>query len=358
MDLEAEDFLDFTRDKYIRLVKRATPIYGAWEITNACNLRCKNCGFDSGEAMEGELSTEEALDLVDNIKEAGTASLMILGGEPTVRKDLLEIISYASLFMSVAINTNGVLVDKNYARRLADAGLHQVKVSLDGAKADTHDAYRGKGTYDKAIEAIKACKAAGIPSVVIETTISKHNYDELEDIVKLALRLGVWIVVNEFIPFGRGAYRADLLLDKERRRRMQEYLLRMKKEMGGWKINFEDRYIISKDEEAKEALGDPFCKAVCVGCFAGIFGYGIRPNGEVIPCPVLRKGVGNLKEEKLRDIWKNSEMLKTLRNRDKLKGKCGTCVYRFVCGGCRGRTYSLTGDFMAEDPLCWVEDCR
>lgn len=361
MEFDEEDFLEFTEYKYKKWLKRVRPISAAWEITNACNLSCKYCGLDSGKPIEGELSTEEALDLIDNISDGGTLSLMILGGEPTLRKDLIEIINYASLFMSVGINTNGIFLDKDYAEKLANAGLHEVKISLDGAKAETNDVNRGKGSYKKAIEAIKACKASNIPSVVIETTISNQNYEELVEIIKLASHLAVSIVVNEFIPFGRGKHRKDLVLEKDKRREMQKYLKEKREEKGIRRIGFEERYIICEDEEAKDKLGDPFSRAVSVGCTAGIFSYGIKADGTVIPCPCLRKEIGNLKEETLKDIWKNSETLKMLRDRDKLKGKCGACIYRFVCGGCRGRTYHIKGevgeegegDFMAEDPLCW-----
>ena len=347
----AEDISDFTSYKYMVWARKySRPVSATWEITNACNLSCKYCGLDSGRPLEDELSIEEACELIDNISEAGTASLMILGGEPTVRRDLPYIVEYASLFMSTGINTNGILLDKDYARRLEGAGLHEVKVSIDGPQ--THDLTRGEGSYGKALAAIGACKDAGISSVVIETTVSQLNYGELPDIVELASELDTALVVNEFIPFGRAQGMPGLALSREQRKGMQRYLLDLQKQ--GGKISFENRYIISEDRDLMEMCVSPLSREANVGCCAGIFAYGIRPNGKVLPCPCLRIEVGDLRNERLSEIWVNSDVLRILRNRD-LGGKCGRCEYRFICGGCRGRTYVATGDFMAEDPWCWYE---
>ncbi len=345
-----EDILDFTRYKFEKWMRRTAPVFAAWEITNACNLRCKYCGLDSGEPLEDELNTEEALDIIDDISSAGTRSLMLIGGEPTVRSDIFKIIEYASMFMSVAMNTNGVMVDDDYAKKLKEAGISQVKVSLDGRRS--HDMMRGK-SYEKAVSAIKSCKKAGIQSVVIEMTVSKLNYDEVPEMVDFAMDSGLSIVINEFVPIGRGRERKDLLISRKEREKMHKFLLDKRRIFGEHRIGFEDRYIITDDDVGIRRFADPFCNAVNVGCTAGIFCYGIKPNGKVIPCPIFRMEVGDLREKSLREIWRDSEELKKLRDRNNLKGKCGTCEYRFVCGGCRGRTYAITGDFLEEDPLCW-----
>ncbi|MDF2955290.1 MAG: Radical SAM superfamily maturase [Candidatus Alkanophagales archaeon MCA70_species_2] len=350
-EFDIEDILDFTHHKFQKWARHSVPFSAAWEVTNACNLRCKYCGLSSGNALSNELSLEEAFDVIEDISQAGTHSLMLLGGEPLVRSDVLEIAGYASLFMSVGINTNGLLLDEEFANKLKTAGINQVKVSLDGPKS--HDVMRGTGTYEKALRALKACKNAGI-FTIIEMTVSRLNYNEVPAVVNLAMRLGAAVVVNEFIPFGRGEKYPELMLSREERKRMQEFLLERKKLYGEWRIAFEDRYIISEDAALLKMVADPFCNAVNVGCNAGIFAYGITPDGKVLPCPTLRLTVGDLRERSLKDIWKDSEALKTLRSRE-LKGKCGRCELRYVCGGCRGRTYAFTNDILAEDPLCWYE---
>jgi len=350
-EFDVEDILDFTHHKFRKWVRRSVPFSAAWEVTNACNLRCKYCGLSSGEALSNELSLEEAFDVIEDISQAGTQSLMLLGGEPLVRSDIFEIISYASLFMSVGINTNGLLLDEELAKKLKAAGVSQVKVSLDGPKS--HDVMRGAGTYEKALRALKACRNAGI-FAIIEMTVSRLNYNEVPTVVDLAMGLGAAVVVNEFIPFGRGERYPELMLNKDERRRMQEFLLEKKRTYGEWRVAFEDRYIISEDVALLKMIADPFCSAVNVGCNAGIFAYGITPDGKVLPCPTLRLVVGDLRERSLKDIWEDSETLKKLRSRE-LKGKCGRCELRYVCGGCRGRTYAFTGDILAEDPLCWYE---
>ena len=366
--MHQDDLLSITREKFNQAVKEAKPLFCYFSVTEACNLNCKYCGSDSKKPLDNELTTEEVYDVLDNIAEACTMAVLLAGGEPTSRKDLLQIARYGAAHrLRMAVNTHGHFIDKEYAWKLRDAGVLEVKVSIDGLE-ETHDANRGEGSFKRAIEALKNCKMVGIPFVEMAATISRVNYHELKDIVNLALELEVGIIANEFSPIGRPTGMFDLILTREQRREMQRYLLKTRKALGWRKVNFEDIYVVSEDEETKGICADQ-CRSCGyhdfnVGCISGIYAYSITAEGKVIGGDIIFPGdvarypglvIGDLRKERMSDIWRNSEVLDLFRNRDNLKGKCGSCKYKYICGGCRRRAY-LTGDVMGEDPSCWVED--
>lgn len=366
--MNPDDFLRITREKFNQAVRGAKPLFCYFSVTEACDLRCKYCGSDSKKPLDNELTTREVYDVLDNIAQAGTTAVLLAGGEPTRRKDLIEIIKYgASHRLRMAVNTHGHAIDKDYAWELRDAGVLEIKVSIDGLE-ETHDENRGNGSFKKAIRALKNCKSVGIPFVEMAATISRVNYHELKDLIDLALELEIGIIANEFSPIGRPTGMLDLILTLEQRREMQRYLLRARKTEGWRKVNFEDIYVISEDEETKGICADP--GKPCgyhdfnVGCISGIYAYSITADGKVLGGDVIFPGdvaryqdlvIGDLRKERLCDIWNNSEVLDMFRDRDRLRGKCASCMYKYICGGCRRRAY-LMGDVMGDDPSCWVSD--
>ena len=355
-DLSPQNILDTTREKFKKVVQESKPLFAWFSLTEECDLRCKYCFADSSKPVESELSTAEALHIIDNIAEAGTQAIVFGGGEPTLRKDLSEIVQHSSRYMSVAINTNGQALDRYYIERLAQAGLSQIKISVDGLQ-DTHDWNRGKGSFEKAIEGLKAGKVAGIPRVIMIATVSQRNYKEVSGMVKLAMELGVDFSVVEFLPLGRGMQEKGWGLTKDQTRDLQRYLMEARRLYGAKRIIFENRYIIAEDEHAQKICIDPN-KPVdvfdfCVGCPNGIYQYCINATGKVTAGDITTLEIGDLRKEKLGIIWRDSDVLNLLRDREKLKGKCGDCEYKYICGGCRRRAYTYTGDLMAEDPGCW-----
>jgi len=353
-----ESFLNITRQKFTGAVKKAKPYFVGFNITNACNLECKLCGTGAGLPLEDELSTSLVFEIIDNLAEAGTMHVSFGGGEPTVKEDIIPIISYAAKqIRSVGLVTNGYLLTPKYTAELALAGLKQIMVSLDGAKAETHDVNRGQGSFEKAIQAIKISKREDIPTR-ISFTISQANYDELKEVVKLALDLEVALNVQEFRASGRAQGREDLVLTRQQRKEMQRYLRQLQKLHGANNVGFENRYIVSEDEETKKICSDPSLSDsfydYCVGCLTGIYSFFLKANGKMQLCGRYAEDrLGDLKEQRLIDIWSNSRILLEIRNRDNLKGRCGRCTYRFICGGCRRDAYRESGNFMVEDPMCW-----
>ena len=357
-DFSPEDILEFTQSKYqTELMRFKEPHFAYWEMTHSCNLRCGHCGLSAGNPKEDELGTDEALALIDNISESDTRYLILLGGEPLIKRDFIDIVGYASKRFHVSVCTNGTLIDKEYAERMRDAGIQMVLLSLDGATSKIHDSLRGDGAFKKAIKGMENAIDAGL-QVCIMYSVSKKNIHELPDTMKLARDYDInCFQANDFLPFGRGENMSDQTLTKEQREHMCKYLAdrRLNAEPPVASLPDDPFWFIKFDGELIESCFDPLSDFTVIGDSAGILSYGIKPNGKVIPFPTLRVNIGDLKEMSLREIWKNSETIRALRERENLKGKCGRCEYKFICGGNRGVAYYYSGDMMAEDPRCWYE---
>ena len=360
--LSPQDFLNITREKFRKMVREAKPLTCWYSITEECDLHCKFCFADSTKPWPDELTTQEIYALLDNIAEAGTQAIVFGGGEPTLREDLVEVMHYAARYknMFVALNTHGQWLDRKYVRGLVNAGVSQVKVSVDGLK-ESHDWNRGEGTFDKCIQALKNCVDAGIKSVIWIATISQMNYDEIPQMVKMAMDLGVDICMVQLFPGGRWKGKTDLMLTREQVRDWQRYMVEQQNIYGWTRIQFEDRYQICEDCYALKVAADPSRVGdftdTPAGCISGIWQYIINASGKVVIGDIVTPEleIGDLRQEKLSKIWRYSDLANLLRDRDKLKGRCGRCELRFVCGGCRRMAYSLTGDIMAPDPQCWYK---
>jgi len=366
LTISDQEFLEITRDKFYRAVsEEASPDLVWFSLNEACNLNCKYCfadarflGHDPGSHIEDFLSTSDVFTILDNMVDAGTRQVMFAGGEPTLRKDLPRIVDYASRHMNVAMNTNGYLLGKQLIYELADAGLAQVKISIDGLR-DNHDYNRGEGSYDKAMEAAENCRNAGIPMVILIMTLSALNYNDLPALLKKTMEMGLDFTVVEFLPIGKAAEHREWCLTREQVQNFQRLLVQAQKDYGWLRVAFENRYIVSEDRFCLEVCADPSRPVgfndYCVGCISGIYSYIINARGRAAAGDILTLECGDLRKESLKDIWRNADLFKQLRNRDALEGKCGRCKYKYVCGGCRRRAYALTGNLMAADPGCWVD---
>ncbi|MDY6935930.1 MAG: radical SAM protein [Spirochaetota bacterium] len=362
-DENRQNFIDITREKYYKAASEAKPLFCWFSLTDICNLDCKYCFIeakyhppDSPEPMHHKLSTKEVCNIIDNIAEAGTEIVMFAGGEPTLREDLIEIVSYTSRRLSVAMNTNGYLSDERLCWSLARAGLSQVKVSVDGLQ-ENHDWNRGQGSFQKTMKALTNYRIAGIPKVMLIMTLSSNNYDELESMVRLSMEMGVDFTMVEFLPIGKASEKHEWALTRDQIEKAQKYLSEAQKMYGWQRIAFENRYIVGDDEVCKGICMDPNMGCgfydFCVGCISGLYSYCITDSGKIVAGDIMDIVAGDLMKESLKDIWEGAEIFKILRNRENLKGKCGRCQYKYICGGCRRRAYTYTGDIMASDPGCW-----
>ena len=344
-----------------------TPLIVSYAVTKACNLRCLHCHVSAQDAMANELNLKEAMRAIDEMALLGTEALIFSGGEPLLRKDF--ILSLAEYCVDVgiipAMLTNGVLINHKVAWELKDAGIVAVGIPLDSANPECHDKLRNvPGTFEKAVKAVKACLDVDL-EVVITTMALKDTFDDIPQRIDFIANLGVdQAAVYDLVPMGRGRDVMDQAMSQTQRESLIKYLQQMQEDnemvftmSGGLPLYPE---IVSEMHKVdgtkpKDLLLKQFWINAPVGCHAGILYFSLRPNGDVYPCTFLPVKVGNIREQSLTDIWRNSKVLNELRDRSLLKGKCGECEYRETCGGCRGRAYACTGDYMETDPVCLQE---
>jgi len=335
------------------------PIHPVWEITTACNLQCRHCHANAGKRLGQELTTEEGKKLIEQIASVPEFRMLVLtGGEPMVRPDILELAEYAcALGLEIAIATNGTLIDTKMARRLKQAGVCDLAIGLDAATPELHDFIRNApGTYERTMQGIHACREAGI-CLQINVTVMKYNYEEIPKILDLADDLEAQIVLlYQVVPQGRGSG-DGLELTKEEYADLMEFVSTRQASATPiieptcspqyW------AYLLHKRQANYWQLG--LAQKVFRGCSAGWGLCYIKPDGEVWPCPFVPVSGGNVRQIPLSQIWHEGEPFRALRERDKnLKGACATCHWQSICGGCRGRAYAHSGDYLAEDPLCFL----
>ena len=275
-----------------------------------------------------------------------------------MRRDILEIVRRAAeRGLWVVVGTNGVCITENLARRLAEAGARGLSLSLDALDPDRHDRFRMvRGAWRNTVEGAEILNRTGLPFIV-QTTAGSHNRGELDAIADFAhdrLAAKVWNLYF-LVPTGRGQFVSDMTPAQYDEVLASLYRIQRKYDRR-MLVNAKcaPHYIKTVLENAG-AETDPAIRTYsggAGGCPAGTHYMGIRPNGDVTPCPYLPVFAGNLRSAALTDLWTSSELFAGIRRRSSLGGRCGACEMNAHCGGCRARAYGMTGDLMAEDPLC------
>lgn len=345
-----------------------------WETTIKCNLTCAHCRrLESDETAFRDLSTAHARSLIEQLADLGRVQnmmpiLVFSGGEPLCRGDLFELVGQAkSLGIIPALATNGTLIDATVAQLIKDSEIARVAVSLDGATAEVHDKMRQlEGSFERAVEGIGYLRDKNVPFQV-NTTLTRHNAGQLEDIYELAKSLGaVAVHIFMLVPVGCGQALAetDMLSPEQYEEKMLEICrldgrgqLQMKVTCGPHYERVIRQQGLHQSRMGTGRSGDAVPgrsreRRVSRGCLAGLGVLFVGHQGDVFPCGYLPVKCGNVLEDKLSDIWYNNQDLARMRDSNGLEGKCGVCGYRQVCGGCRGRAYAATGNYMAEEPFC------
>ncbi len=318
----------------------------AWETTRRCPLACQHCRAEAVpvDAASNELGTAAGLALIDDLAVAGTRLLILTGGEPMLRDDLFELISHArARGLRVAVAVCGALIDATTAAAFNAAGVMSVSVSIDAADVAGHDGFRGReGAFELACAAVRTLVAAGV-TVQVNTVVHRGNAEDLPAIDRLAADLGAaaWDLFA-LVPTGRASGLASAALAPEG----YETVLR-------WAAR-------------RAASGRPTLRVTCAPRFAplaarqGVAGRGclggrsfafVGAEGGVQTCGFLPLPAGDVRERSFGEIWRESRLFAELRDRDRLRGACGSCAHREVCGGCRARAHAA-GDHLGPDPGC------
>ena len=320
----------------------------SWNTTNECNMYCEHCYRDAGVKKEEELSTIEAKNMIDEIAKSGFKIMIFSGGEPLLRADIIELVEHAKVKGLIPVfGTNGILISREVARALKDAGAAGMGISLDSLDKNKHDSFRHfSGAWDGAVQGMLNCEEVGLP-FQIHTTVMDWNQHEITDITDYAIKIGAKAHhVFFLVPTGR----AQNIENESLRANEYEKLIRtimLKQKETGFEI--------------KPTCAPQFMRIAGEmginlrfgrGCLAGTHYCIINPVGDVQPCAYLEIKAGNVRNVPFSEIWRESELFKELRTMN-YKGKCGECKYTVKCGGCRARAaYYNSGDYMAEEPWC------
>ena len=327
-----------------------TPRLVAWEVTRRCNLQCRHCRAAAGNGpYAGELSIDEAKALVDDIASFAKPVLILTGGEPLLCDWLWDIVAYSrEKGLKPVIGTNATLIDDALAAKIAASGVPRISVSVDFPTAAEHDAFRGTaGAFEAALRGIAAVRRAGV-EVQVNTTVTKLNRSQLPAIRDLAVKVGAQ-ALHPFllVPTGRGADLSGVELTAEEYEETLRWVCEARKDST---LEFKPTDAPQYQRIVRQCGGlDGGCAK---GCLAGTGFSFVSHVGDVQPCGYFDLKLGNVRVRKFSEIWRESPVLDDLRHPERLKGKCGVCEYKGVCGGCRARALAKTGDYLAEEPYC------
>jgi radical SAM protein with 4Fe4S-binding SPASM domain len=333
-----------------------------WRCTYACGSNCAHCVSAGKTAVPDEVDTKTALRIVDQIRDFGASFFGITGGEPLLRKDLFDVLDYATAQgLGTSIITDGRLLNEESIKRLVK-NKTKVSVSIDGAR-ETDDAIRGEGAYDAAVATIERFAKENLLNILVYTFANKGsvtNADEADmvHVLELAKKYGArWVVFHGMIPYSgdKDSLKADLT-PKQYEWVCNKLFDLTAKYDGKPCINVYIPFYARVAKQRGMPDYDEWYEHFFLGrCFFGKF-MSIAENGDVIPCSYNDAyRVGNLKGKQLGEVWEemqNSEFFTKVKDKRNIKGKCGVCEYRDVCGGCRSAALFYTGDILGSDLRC------
>ena len=365
------------------------PFIAIWEVTQACDLVCVHCRACAQPVRSPfELTTSEAERLIDQIGALKVPVFVMTGGDPLKRPDIYELVEYgASRGVRTSMTPSATpLLTREAIAELRRRGLARLAVSLDGSTAEIHDAFRGfRGSYQRTLDAIRWARDLGQP-VQVNTTITPRNLTDFDSMVRLleTLDIVLWSVFF-LVPTGRGQT-GDVVSAEEFEgvfAKLYEIAPRVPFDIKTTEAQHYRRYILQRRAAERRLSGEASPARIptappgpSVPRFASALGGGngsatrdgigraprglndakgfvfVSHVGEVYPSGFLPLAAGNVRRQPLADIYRNSPLFVSLRDASQLKGKCGVCEFREVCGGSRARAYAITGDPFAEEPYC------
>ncbi len=337
------------------------PMLVIWEATQACDLACVHCRASAqSERNPQELTTEQGYRLLDEIRSFGEPLMVFTGGDPLKRPDLYDLIRYS---VKIGLRTNVTpsatpLLTAEAIDGFKAAGVTRMAISLDGPDAATHDEFRGiPGTFERAMFALEYARDIGLDTQ-LQTTVTQRNRARLPEMAQLAksVRTKMWSLFF-LIVTGRAGAEDDLTADEYEQ--VFEFMYELSKTAPFGVKTTEAmhyrRYVAQRMKAEHGATENESAKGIAFRTAGVSDGKGfvfVSHQGEIFPSGFLPVSGGNVLDQSLVEVYRNSSLFKTLRDTSQRDGKCGLCEYQKICGGSRSRAYALTGDFLAEDPRC------
>jgi radical SAM protein len=337
------------------------PMLVIWEVTQACDLACVHCRASAQpERNPAELTTEQGYRLLDEIRSFGEPLMVFTGGDPLKRPDLYDLIRYS---VKIGLRTNVTpsatpLLTAEAIEGFRAAGIARMAISLDGPDAATHDEFRGiPGTFDRAMFALRHARDIGLDTQ-LQTTVTRRNMARLAEVAEIAkeVRTRMWSLFF-LIVTGRAEEGDDLVAPEYEQ--VFEFMYELSKTAPFGVKTTEAmhyrRYVAQRIKAEHGVTENPNAKGVAWRTAGVSDGKGfvfVSHTGEIFPSGFFPVSGGNVLEDSLTDVYRNSDLFLALRDTSQRHGKCGICEYRNICGGSRSRAYALTGDFLAEDPRC------
>jgi GeoRSP system radical SAM/SPASM protein len=324
-----------------------SPLTINWALTNRCNFKCRHC-YSRSDPFQ-ELDRSDLFKSIEKIAAARVLSLNFGGGEPLLRKDILEIAAFSvQKGLRVSMNSNGYLISRETAASLRASGFSKVGISLDSHAPGVHDRFRGiDGSHERAVAALGYLNEAGIKTS-ISTVICRVNHTAVPELIAFARKQGVQqLNFHNFKCSGLGYSNKDEL-DLSAAEWKDFYIKSMqaKEQVKDMEISLDDPIIASLGMKTET-------DALVKGSVCGKLSLNIKSNGDITPCGFIPIVIGNIVADDLKEIWNNSPVLHRMRNK-KPTGKCASCSsYEDCLGGCSARALALTGDFNNPDPHCW-----
>lgn len=320
------------------------PICLTWEVTYGCNLACAHCLSSSGKRDPRELSTAEARGVIDELADMQVFYVNVGGGEPLVRRDFIDLVEYAvERGVGVKFSTNGGLLTRERAERVAASDYVDVQISIDGATPETNDPVRGPGSYLAARRAMDNLAEAGFGQFKISVVVTRHNVRELDELESLADGYGAQLRITRLRPSGRGA---DVWHELRPTAAQQ-------RELYDW-LSVRPHVLTGDSFFHLSGLGEPLpglnlCGAGRIVCL-------VDPIGDVYACPFVLHDTfraGNVREAGgFARVWRESTLFAELREPNSA-GACSSCgLYDSCQGGCMAAKFFTGLPLEGPDPEC------
>lgn len=349
-----------------------TPFTVIWEVSRACDLKCVHCRAEAQPWHHPlELTTAEGLRFLEQIRELGSPVFIITGGDPLKREDLFDLITYGiKIGLSMAVTPSGTpLLTRSAVCRMQELGVKRMALSLDGSTPEIHDGFRQQeGSYRWTINGIEYARECGLP-VQINTTVTRHNLDDLKNLAALVrdLEIAMWSV---FFLVTVGRAKGEEQIRPQDFETVFHFLYDLSLTAPfGVRTTAAPHYrrVVLQRQAAERKKGErPSASPHLAGLITDMprapkgvtDGHGlvfVSHTGEVYPSGFLPLSGGNVRQRTLAEIYRHSPLFRQIRDYSQLKGKCGVCEFKNLCAGSRARAYAVTGDFMAEEPYCVYE---